>query len=104
VLDGGSGLGQLLGQDSHDVKAELWFFAQELEQPRTRDVHELGFFEDLCREAVRHVGKSGRQANHGTRAEVAGRPARKIAFESESNGALGDEKNTGDFIPAPKQE
>ena len=104
LLDGAAGLRQFLGQDGHDVKAELWFFAEEIEQPRARDVHDLGFFEDFCREAVRRIGKSRWQAHHRSRTEEPRRKAGKIAFESESNNALGDEKNTGDFVPAAKQE
>jgi hypothetical protein len=67
-------------------------------------MHDLGFFEDFCCEAVRHIGKSRWQAHHGSRTEAPRRKAGEIAFESESNDALGNEKNTGDFVPAPKQE
>jgi hypothetical protein len=96
-------LRELLGEDAHDLKAQLGFLAQKIEQALPRQKGQTAVFNYFSGQTVTGVGEGGGQSHHRSQTDFARGKAGGIAVESESDNSLSDQEDSGYGFSTAKQ-
>jgi len=103
AFEGGACLREFLGEDAHDLKTQLRFLAQKIEQALPRQKGQTAVFKYFSGQTVTGVGEGGGQAHHRSQTDFARGKAGGIAVESESDNSLSDQEDAGYGFSTAKQ-